>query len=125
MPECCTCFTDYLAKCNTEIRVYAQLASLTDYTWVITDKFSKKYQGEFTTDAEGFWSIPVDELPSGLLTEYSGLFTLQVMDTGCKPVNMKIAQEYSCIDFIIKGGTYEKSNLGCEFTCNEEQPPGE
>lgn len=118
MPECCTCFTDYLAKCNTEITVYAQLSPLTEYTWVITDKFSKKYQGVFTTDSDGFWTIPVDELPSGLLTEYSGLFSLEVMDSGCKPVKFKIAQEYSCIDFVVKGGTYEKDTLGCDFSCS-------
>lgn len=118
MPECCTCFTDYIAKCNTELTVYAQLSPLTEYTWIITDKFSKKYQGLFTTDADGFWTIPVDELPSGLLTEYSGLFTLEVQDSGCKPVKFKLAQEYSCIDFVVKGGTYEKNTLGCDFSCS-------
>jgi hypothetical protein len=117
MPECCTCFTDYLAKCNTAITVYAQLSPLTSYTWVITDKFSKKYQGEFTTDSDGFWTIPVDELPPGLLTEYSGLFSLEVMDSGCKPVKFKVAQEFNCIDFVVKGGTYEKDTLGCDFSC--------
>lgn len=115
---CDCCFTDYIAKCNTELTVYGQLAPLTDYTWVIIDKFSKEYSGEFTTDADGFWSIPVDELPAGLLTEYSGLFTLKVMDSGCKPVRMKIAQQYDCIDFVVKGGTYEKDTLGCDFSCS-------
>lgn len=125
MPECCTCFTDFLAKCNTEITVYAQLVPTTEYTWVITDKFSKKYQGDFITDAEGFWSIPVDELPPGLLTEYSGLFTLEVMDSGCKPIKFKVAQEFTCIDFVVKGGTYEKDTLGCYFTSVQENPmPG-
>lgn len=125
MPECCTCFTDFLAKCNTEITVYAQLVPTTEYTWVITDKFSKKYQGTFTTDAEGFWTIPVDELPPGLLTEYSGLFTLEVMDSGCKPIKFKVAQEFTCIDFVVKGGTYEKDTLGCYFTSVQENPmPG-
>jgi hypothetical protein len=117
MPECCTCFTDWIAKCNLSLTVYAQLAPLTEYTWVISDKFSKKYSGQFTTDSDGFWAIPVDELPPGLLTEYSGLFTLEVMDSGCKPVRMKIAQEYSCIDFVVKGGSYEKDTLGCDFSC--------
>jgi len=117
MPECCTCFTDYIAKCNTVLTVYAQLSPLTEYTWIITDKFQKKYSGQFTTDSDGFWSIPVDELPSGLLTEYSGLFTLEVQDSGCKPVKFKVAQEYTCIDFTVKGGTYEKDTLGCDFSC--------
>jgi len=118
MTSCACCFTDYIAKCNTELTVYAQLTPLSTYTWVITDKFSKKYEGEFTTDSDGFWSIPVDELPAGLLTEYSGLFTLEVMDSGCKPVKFKLAQEYSCIDFTVKGGTYEKNTLGCDFSCS-------
>lgn len=118
--SCACCFEDYIAKCNTSLQVYAQLTPLTDYTWVITDKFDKKYQGDFTTDADGFWSIPVDELPPGLLTEYSGQFTLEVMDGECKPVRMKIAQQYTCIDFTVKGGTYEKNTLGCDFACEGE-----
>lgn len=117
-PSCACCFQDYVAKCETQLTVYAQLTPLTDYTWVITDKFDKKYQGDFTTDADGFWSIPVDELPAGLLTEYSGQFTLEVMDSGCKPVKFKLAQQYTCIDFTVKGGTYEKNTLGCDFSCS-------
>lgn len=116
--ECNYCFQDYLAKCNLEIQVYAQLSPLTDYTWIITDKFGNKYQGEFTTDADGFWTIPVDELPPGLLNQYSGTFTLEVQDSGCKPAKFKVAQEYDCINFGIKGGTYEKNTLGCSFECS-------
>lgn len=115
--NCNCCFTDYLAKCNLSIQVYAQLSPLTDYIWVITDKFSNKYQGEVTTDSDGFWEIPVDQLPSGLLTQYSGEFTLQVQDNGCKPIKFKVAQEYDCINFTIKGGTLEKDALGCDFSC--------
>lgn len=115
--NCNCCFVDYLAKCNLSVQVYAQLAPLTDYIWIITDKFGNKYQGEFSTDSNGFWQIPVDELPSGLLTQYSGEFTLQVMDSGCKPAKFKVAQESDCINFTVKGGTYEKNNLGCDFSC--------
>lgn len=115
--NCNCCFTDYIAKCNLAIQVYAQLAPLSDYIWIITDKFGNKYQGEFTTDADGFWEIPVDQLPSGLLTQYSGEFTLQVQDSGCKPVKFKIAAEYDCVNFTVKGGTYEKDTIGCDFSC--------
>lgn len=115
--NCNCCFTDFIAKCNLSLQVYAQLAPLNDYTWVITDKFGNKYQGEFTTDSGGFWTIPVDQLPSGLLTQYSGEFTLQVQDIGCKPVKFKVAQEYDCINFTVKGGTYEKNTIGCDFSC--------
>lgn len=118
MSTCNSCFTDFLTKCIGSILVYAQLSPLTQYTWIITNKNGQKFSGEVTTDADGFWSIPVDELPAGMLTEYSGLFTLEVQDSGCKPVKFKIAQEYDCIDFTIKGGTYEKGNLGCDFSCS-------
>lgn len=120
MPTTCACcFSDFIAKCETEIQVFAQLTPLETYTWVIKDKFDKLYQGEFTTDEQGFWTIPVDELPPGLLTEYSGQFTLQVQDSLCKPIKFKVAAEYDCIDFTIKGGTYEKNTLGCDFSCTE------
>jgi len=97
--------------------VYAQLSPLTSYTWIITDKFDNEYTGELITDADGFWSIPVDELPPGLLTEFSGVFKLQVIDSGCKPIKFKVAGEYDCIQFEVKGGTREKNNLGCNFDC--------
>lgn len=115
--NCNCCFQDFIAKCNLSLQVYAQLAPLTDFTWVIKDKFGNLYQGEFTTNSDGFWVIPVDQLPSGLLTQYSGEFSLQVQDSGCKPVKFKIAQEYDCINFNIKGGTYEKNTIGCDFSC--------
>lgn len=115
--NCNPCFSDFIAKCNLHIQVYAQLAPLSDYIWIITDKFGNKYQGDFTTDSDGFWQIPVDQLPSGLLTQYSGEFTLQVQDSGCKPTKFKLAGEYDCINFTVKGGTYEKDTIGCNFSC--------
>lgn len=115
--NCNCCFVDFIAKCNLEIQMFLQLAPLTDYRWVITDKFDKKYEGDFTSDANGFWVIPVSDLPSGLLTEYSGLFTIEILDSGCRPVKFKAAQEFYCAQFTVKGGTYEKDTLGCNFTC--------
>lgn len=115
--NCNSCFQDYLAKCNLSIQVYAQLSPLSDYRWIIEDKFGNLYQGEFTTDADGFWQILVADLPPGMLTQYSGDFTLQVQDSGCKPVKFKAASEYDCINFHIKGGNYEKDTLGCDFSC--------
>lgn len=117
--QCSDCFTDYLVKCSEEINVYAQLAPLTEYKWIITDKFDNQYSGEFTTDSNGFWTIDTDDLPAGLLTSYSGVFSLQVEDETCKPIKFKIAQEYDCIRFDIKGGTREKNTLGCSFEATE------
>ncbi len=113
--SCHTCFTDFIVKCPTEIRVYAQVTPLTEYTWIITDKFDRQYSGEFTSDENGFFAIPVVDLPDGFLTEYSGDFKLQVQDGDCKPVKFLVASEYDCIDFTIKAGTREKDNLGCFF----------
>jgi hypothetical protein len=121
MSSCDCCFEDYIVKCNTEIQSYLQLAPLTAYTWVISDKFDHKYQGDFTTDSDGFWTIPVSDLPPGLLTEYSGMFKLEVQDGSCKPIKFKAAQEFYCARFTVKGGTYEKNTLGCDFACPSEE----
>lgn len=119
MTTCNCCFTDTLAKCETEIEVFAMLTPLTAYRWVITDKFHNKYEGDITTDANGFFSIPVADLPDGMLTQYSGTFSLQVyqQDSACAPEKFKIASVHDCIEFSISGGTFEKNNLGCEFDC--------
>lgn len=115
--QCNDCFYDYIVRCIDALYVNAQLAPAATHTWVITDKFGHQYEGAFTTDAAGFWSIPISSLPAGLLTEYSGDFTLQVYDATCAPVRFKIAQEYTCINFSVKGGTRVKDTLGCDFTC--------
>lgn len=116
--KCDTCFTDYIVQCNDAINVFAKLEPDAPYQWVITDKFDKQYAGTFTTDADGFWQIPVDDLPEGLLTEYSGTFTLQVFADAyaCdEPIRFLIAQSYDCITFNVRGGTRIKDSLGCDF----------
>ena len=109
------CFTDYIAKCEESLQVNVILEPTTDYRWVITDKFDNKYQGVVTTSGNGSFEIPVEELPPGLLTQYSGEFTLQIFpeDEACGPLRFRIAGEYECISFEVKGGTFEKNNLGC------------
>lgn len=118
--NCTDCFEDILAKCNDTIKVYAQLPALpvySSYRWVISDKFGHQYEGSFVPDEDGFFEIHVDELPDGLLTSYSGSFTLQVYDDSCKAVKFKMAGEYDCVGFEIRGGTFVKDSLGCAFTC--------
>lgn len=114
---CTCCFDDYLVKCTDTINVFAKLEAARTYVWVITDKFNRQYSGEFTTDADGFWQILVEDLPAGLLTEFSGNFSLQVYPntTACAPVKFLVAQEVECIQFTMRAGTREKNNLGCEF----------
>lgn len=117
MNTCTCCFEDYLVKCGETITVNAQLQPNEDYRWVITDKFDRQYEGAFTTDSDGFWQIPVSDLPAGLLTEFSGEFKLQVYGIAddCHPVPFKIAQVTDCINFTVRAGTRVKDNLGCTF----------
>lgn len=124
MENCNNCFCDYLVQCTAEINVFAQLAPAQQFTWIVTDKFEHEYSGTFITDAQGFWSIPVEDLPAGLLTPFSGSFLLQVIDDSCKPIKFKIAQEYDCITFEVKGGSREKNSLGCDFQCVDINPGG-
>lgn len=89
------------------------------YRWVITDKFENRYEGDIQTDVNGFFSIPVTDLPAGLLTQYSGSFKLQVFQpyAACAAEKFKVAGIFDCIDFTITGGNFEKNNLGCDFDC--------
>lgn len=108
-------FTDFIAKCNTTLTVYAKLTPETAYRWIITDKFDAKYEGAFTTDIDGFFQIPLEDLPDHLLNEYAGNFLLQIQDDTCKPIKFMVASEYQAINFSVKAGTYIKDHLGCPF----------
>lgn len=120
MNNCNCCFTDTLTKCQTEIQVNAMLQPEAAYRWVITDKFNNKYEGNVTTDGSGFFAIPIDELPAGMLNQYNGTFKLQVFqqDAACSAEKFKVAGVFDCIEFEVTGGTFEKNNLGCDFDCN-------
>lgn len=118
MNSCNCCFTDFLAKCEEEIIVNAALAPGTPYRWVITDKFDNKYDGEATAGADGELTIPVEELPAGLLTNYSGDFLLQIYDdSSCGHIKFKMTGEYDCLSFNVRGGTFVKNELGCVNSC--------
>lgn len=118
MDNCSCCFTDTLAKCEDIIRVNIIPPPYHEgFRWVVTDKFGNKYQGTLQENVEGYY-IPVTALPDGLLTQYSGEFTLQIFPLGdqtCGPLSFKIAGLFDCISFTITGGTFEKNNLGCEI----------
>lgn len=117
MDNCNCCFVDYLAKCETEIKLNIILPVYYNYKWVITDKFGNMYEGPLTQGEDGFYSIPVEDLPAGLLTQHSGSLMLQVFQDStepCGPEKFIVAGKYDCIDFSISGGTFEKNNLGCE-----------
>lgn len=114
----CEVFHDYIVQCTTELQVNALLAPATQYKWVIRGRFGE-YSGYQTTDGNGFFSIPIIDLPEGLLTSYSGEFTLSVLDAvdTCRSQQFKIAKYYDEICFEVRMGTIEKNNLGCSFNC--------
>lgn len=114
---CNNAFLDYISNCTTAIRVNALLIAARPYTWVITDKFGNEYSGESITDANGFFDIQVSSLPDGLLTPYSGSFKLEIYEDVCRKAEFKMAKAYDSIEFTISGGTREKDNLGCDFSC--------
>jgi hypothetical protein len=112
--NCDCCFSDFIAKCETELILYTLLTPDLQYKWVITDKFENKYEGIATSDENGYLIIPVEELPAGLLTQYSGSFKIEILELyTCSPIKFKIAKEYDCISFDISGGNYEKNYVGC------------
>lgn len=117
MNSCNCCFIDYLAKCETEIVVNTTLTPAVAYRWVITDKFDNKYEGDAVAGDNGELTIPVEDLPAGILTQFSGEFTLQIYNNSCGPIKFKMLGEYDCINFTVKGGTFIKNEIGCENTC--------
>lgn len=117
--SCSCCFTDTLAKCEEYVKLNIILPVYGAYRWVITDKFGHKYEGELNDEQ----TIPVADLPAGLLTQYSGTFKLEIFESGdaaCLPVQFFVAGKYTCIDFEITPGNFQKNNLGCEI---EEPSP--
>lgn len=111
--SCSACFNDYLINCQDAITINAPLAPSTEYKWNIRDKFNNVYEGDFTTDVAGAWSINVADLPAGLINQHAGDYKLTVLDSSCSPVRLKLAQEYDCINFHVKGGTAVKDEIGC------------
>lgn len=119
MNNCNCCFTDYLAKCEDEIIINTTLTPSATYRWVVTDKFDNKYEGEVVAGLRGELTIPVEDLPAGMLTQYSGDFTLQIHDsTNCGPIKFKLLGEYDCVSFNVSGGTFIKNEIGCENECS-------
>lgn len=119
--NCSNIFSDFLVQCPESIKINSYLDPTTEYKWVITDKFGKQYSGTIESDADGHLEIPVDDLPDGLLTSYSGEFKLEIFTTEgvygqeqCNKVFIPLAKNYDHIAFEVKAGTNIKDNIGCE-----------
>lgn len=113
---CKTCFEDWICKClpyDSQIVIRAYLPAGT-YTVVVTDKFDNKYDVEVIVEGVGnFFAINIDDFPEGLFFD---TVKIEVMaEDGCTPIKIPILSEYDCIELTGKGGTMDKSTVGCDF----------
>lgn len=114
--SCKTCFEDWICKCvpYSDFIVLNTNVPAGDYTYFLTDKNEHKYSGVATREADGTLTIPIADFPDGFFTEYSGSFKIEIFtDEGCTPVPILLAKKYDCIEFDVKGGTFEKNEIGC------------
>lgn len=119
----CTCsFEDWIAPCQSVITINTILTPGQVYSWRITDKFTKIYQGETMATAEGKIQIPCSELPEGFFTAYSGQFIIEILDGRCKPINIPLVGEYDSILLSINGGNTTKNEIGCNIITTEQEP---
>lgn len=80
---------------------------------MITDKFQNEYSKGFTTDGEGNFQIAVTDLPDGLLNNYGGIFSLEVLanySNANVPMNLTASYEKAFIKVL--GGTFVQANIG-------------
>jgi len=109
----CCCFNDYISNCATEIIINAGLTPATEYIVQIKDKFDNLYNQTITAGPSGELTVDITQLPVGLLTEYSGGFTITVFE-GCDTVNLTLNEtEYTCIDLEVKKSNTEKNQIPC------------
>lgn len=116
---CSECFEDWICKClpyDSTITVNAVLP-VGNYTVVITDKFNNKFSSSIGVYDQGSFELNVADFPEGFFTQYSGEFKMEIQDGNCRPIKFKMAKEYDCVNFGVVGGTFEKSNIGCDFEC--------
>lgn len=120
--ECNRSFHDYIIQCPEGINVnlVADSGPYAALEWQITDKFDNQYTGTVVTNGNGGFIIPVEDLPAGLLTAYSGDFELKVLDTDRdnRPVPILVAGYYDSIQFSIGKGNRIKDNLGEVVDCS-------
>lgn len=113
---CQQCFTDWVCKCvpyGSTITVHSPLP-LGNYTAVLTDHFDNKYSVPFTIYDIGSFEINTGDFPDGFFSEHGGVKKLEVLAAdGCTSIKIPMLSEYSCIEIEVKGGTMDKSEIGC------------
>lgn len=124
---CELCYNDYISCGNDTIHITGTLTANTDYWWIITTPSGSKYEGDETTDADGYFTIDISDtntnnIPPGLFNPYAGIFTLEVIlktDNDILKCNAACwndsayCDKYCCISFEVVNGNQVKNNIGC------------
>lgn len=104
LDNCETCYEAKLNECVDLIVIAGGFTVGALYLIVITDKFGNEYRLIYTTDYGGNLAIDVTDLPEGLFTAHSGVFTVIIYgDDGCTPVDITLCDMvYTCIKMSFK-----------------------
>ena len=114
--SCNLTFHDVLGQCpdGFTVRLLSPLPPYSEVSWLITDKFGNEYSKTVDLDGNGYLHIPLEDLPDGFLTQFSGIFTLELLD-GEQRIDFALAQYYDKIQFTVVGGTRVKDTIGVEI----------
>lgn len=128
LDTCPTCFEITLNECADFIVIEGGFIVFEDYVIIITDKFGHEYRLNLTAGYDGELTIDVTDLPDGLFTAYSGVFTVKVYESdGCTPATITFCEEvYTCLKLTFKTVLLESDDDIFEYIkCCEEEPPVE
>lgn len=128
LDTCPTCFEITLNECADFIVIEGGFIVFEDYVIIITDKFGHEYRLNLTAGYDGELTIDVTDLPDGLFTAYSGVFTVKVYESdGCTPATITFCEEvYTCLKLTFKTVLLESDDDIIEYIkCCEEEPPVE
>lgn len=97
--NCDECYELSVSDC-LPVAITTNLTPLTAYWLICTDKTGARYDVQFTSDANGDFTIDPDNYPTGLFNPYAGKFEfiVSLSDINVTPIEMTIGSlTYSCI----------------------------
>ena len=107
--DCAYIYRDYLNCGIDEILLLVGLTPATEYSVLIQNK-AAKYVNDYTTDADGNFTIPATDFPNGLFNPYAGPFLLSI-NSGCD--DTIFCEYYKYIQFEVVNGNGSKNTLTC------------
>ena len=125
LDNCPTCYEVILNECADFILIAGGFKTGETYIIIITDKFGNEYRLTYVSDDDGSLTIDVTDLPDGLFTAYSGVFTVKIYESdGCTPATITFCEEvYTCLKLTFKTVLLESDDDIFEYIkCCEEEP---